>query len=74
MISNKHKKICKISNYIKHLLILASTAAGYVSISAFPSLVGIVVATASSRAAITICAITAVIKKCKSMIKKKETL
>ena len=41
LISNKHKKICKISNYIEHLIILASFVTGCVSISVFASLVGI---------------------------------
>ena len=36
----KHKKVCKILNYTKHLLILASKYTGCVSLSAFASLVG----------------------------------
>ena len=36
----KHKKVSKILNYTKHLLILASKDTGCVSISAFASLVG----------------------------------
>ena len=39
--SKKRKKICTTLNYIKHFLILASTATGCLSISAFSSLVGI---------------------------------
>ena len=38
LISKKHKKVCRILNYTDHLLILVSTVAGCVSISAFPSL------------------------------------
>ena len=41
MISNKHKNVCKILNYIKHLLILACTVIECASISAFSSLIGI---------------------------------
>ena len=41
LISRNHKKICKILNYTEHLLILASTVTGCVSISAFASLVSI---------------------------------
>ena len=39
--SNKYKKVYRISNYIEYLLILISTVTGCVSISAFASLVGI---------------------------------
>ena len=69
LISKKHKKVGKILNYTEHLLILASTATGSVPISAFASLVGISVGIASSAEGIKICAITAVIKTCKSIIK-----
>ena len=64
--------ICKISNYTEYLLILASAVAGFVSISAFASLVGVPASTASSEEALKICVITAGIKKCKSIIKRKE--
>ena len=39
--SKKHKKVCRVLNYIEHLLILVSTVTGCVSISDFTSLVGI---------------------------------
>ena len=68
----KSKMICKISNYTEYLLILASAVTGFVSISAFAFLVGVPASTASSEAAIKICVITAGIKKCKSIIKRKE--
>ena len=48
LISKKHKKICNILQYSEHLLLLASTNTGCVSISAFASLVGIPVGIASS--------------------------
>ena len=35
LISEKYKKTCKYLNYVENLLILASTVAGCVSISAF---------------------------------------
>ena len=41
LISQNHKKICKILNYTEHLLILASTVTGYVSTSVFVSLFSI---------------------------------
>ena len=53
--SNKCKMVCKILNYIDHLLIWASTVTGCISISAFASLVGIPVSIASSAIAIKIC-------------------
>ena len=46
--SKKHKNVCKILKYIEHLIILISTVTGYLSISAFASLVGIPVDIASS--------------------------
>ena len=39
--SKNHKKICKNLNYIEHLLIFACVVLGFVSISAFSSLIGI---------------------------------
>ena len=53
------------------MLILASTVIGCVSISAFASLVSIPVGIMSSAVGIKVCAITAGIKKYKSVIKKK---
>ena len=47
LMSKKHKKICTTLNYIEHFLILASTITGYISISAFTSLIGIPVGIAS---------------------------
>ena len=41
LISKKHKKVCKILNYIEHLFTLASTFTGCVSISDFAPLIGI---------------------------------
>ena len=70
MISKKQKKACRNLNYVEHLLILALAVTGCVSISAFASLVGIPVGITSSGAAIKISAITAGIKKYKSIIKK----
>ena len=41
MMSNGHKKVCKVLNYIENLPISVSTVTGCGSISAFTSLVGI---------------------------------
>ena len=59
-------------NYIEHLLILISTITGYVSITAFASLVGVPIGTTSSAIGLKICVITAGIKKYKLIIKKKK--
>ena len=71
LISRKHKKMCKTLNYVEHLLILASTIIGCVSISAFVSLDGIPEGITSSAVGLKIFVITAGIKKHKSIIKKK---
>ena len=47
MKSKKLKKVCRVLPYIEHLLILASTVTGCVSISAFAPLVGIPIGIAS---------------------------
>ena len=70
--SAKYKKTCKYSNYVEHLLILASTSTGCVSVSAFTLLVAIPVVITSSAVGLKICAITSGIKKYKSIIKKKK--
>ena len=72
LMSEKYKKTCKYFNYVEHLLVLASTITGYVSISAFASLVCVPVGITSSAVGIKIFAIPAGIKKYKSIIKKKK--
>ena len=70
--SKKHKKVCGTLNHIEHFIILGSTITGCVSISAFSSLVGILVGITSSATGFKICAITAGIKEYKSIIKEKK--
>ena len=74
MISKKHKKFCTTLNYIEDLVMLASTFIGYVAFSAFAPLVGIPISIASSTVGLKICAITARIKKYKSIIDKKKEI
>ena len=62
--------ICTVLSYIKQLLILASTVAGCISISPFPSSVVIPAGIASFTVGIKTRATTAIIKKFKSIIKK----
>ena len=63
LISKKHKMVCTTLNYIEHFLILGSAVTGCVSISAFPSLVGIPIVITGSAVGLKICVITAAIKK-----------
>ena len=70
--STKRKKICITLNYIERFLTLASTITGCISVSAFPSMIGIPIRTARSAIGLKICAITAGTKKYKSIIKKKK--
>ena len=63
--SKGYKKVCAA-------LISASTITGCVSISDFASLVGIPIGVTSSAIGLKVCVITAEIKKCKLMIKKKK--
>ena len=55
--SEKYKKTCKYLNYVENVLILSSEITGYVSISAFASLVDINVGITSSLVGIKICVI-----------------
>ena len=57
--SKKHKKFCRVLNYIEHLLIVTSTITGCVSVSGFASLAGIPIGIASSTIGLEICVITA---------------
>ena len=53
--SKNHKKVSITLNYIEHFLILGSTITGCVSISAFASLVGILIGITSSALGLKIC-------------------
>ena len=72
LMSKQHKKVYRVLNYIEHLLILISTLTGCVSVSTFVSLVSIPIGITSPATGLTICLITAAIKKYKSIIKKKK--
>ena len=61
-------------NFIEHLLILVSAVTECVSISAFSSLAGIPVGITSSATGLKICVIIVRIKKCNSVVKKKEKM
>ena len=70
--SEKYKNTCKYLNYVEYLLISVSTVTDCVSISALASLVCVAVGITSSAVGIKIYAITAGIKKYKSVMKKKK--
>ena len=48
LMSKKHENVCRVLNYIDHLLIAICAITGCVSISAFASLVGIPIGITSS--------------------------
>ena len=68
LMSRKHKKVCTTVNNIEHFLILDSAITGRISISTFASLLGNPIRITSSAIRLKICAIVAVIKKCKSIV------
>ena len=72
MVSKKHRNIRITLNYIEHFLILASAVTGCISLSAFSSLLGILIGITSSAIGLKMCAIAAGIKKYKPIIKKKK--
>ena len=63
LLTKKHKKVCRT--------LLGSRTTGYISISAFASLVGIPIGFTSSEIGWKICSTTAATKNYKSVIKKK---
>ena len=71
LVNEKYKNTFKYLNYVEFFLILASTITGCVLISRFTWLVGVLVGITSSAVRLKVCAITAGIKKYKSIKKKK---
>ena len=70
--SKKHKKFCTTLNYIENFLILASAITECILVSAFSSLIGILIGITSSAIGLKIFTITAEIEKYKSIIQKKK--
>ena len=62
LMSRKHEKVCVTLNYIENFLILASAVTGCISLSAFSSLLGILIGITSSAIGLKMCAIAAGIK------------
>ena len=71
LMSKKYEKDCRVWSHIEYLLMLIFAVTGYVSISAFASLVGILVGIMSSAIELKICVIISGIKY-KFIIKKKK--
>ena len=69
--SRNLKKVCITLNYIEYFHILVSTITGCITISDFAPLIGVPIGIASSAIGLKICAITAGVKRYKSIIKKK---
>ena len=63
LMSKIHKKVSTTLNYIEYFLILASAIIGCVSITAFASLLGILIGITSSAGGLKFCAIAGGIKK-----------
>ena len=70
--SKKQKKVCRILNYIDDSCVVSSTNTGCISISAFTSLVGILIGIITSAISLKIFVITAGSKKYKSRIKEEK--
>ena len=70
--TQKHKKVREVLNYLDHLLVVISTITGCVFISVFASLVGIPIEITSSAIGLKISVITTRIKTYKLIIKKKK--
>ena len=70
--SKKHKNVSTILNYSEQFLILVSGIKGCVSVSAFVSLLGVLIVITSSAIKLKICAIITGIKKFESIIKKQK--
>ena len=68
LMSKKNKKVCTMLNYMEHFLNLTSALTGCISISALASLLGIPIGIISSAIGLKNFAITAGIKKYKSII------
>ena len=62
LMSKNHEKVCATLNHQQHFLILGSTITGYVSISAFTSLVAILTGITSSEFGLKICAVLKYLK------------
>ena len=70
LMGEKNKKVCRVLNYIEHLLILTSTVPGCLFISYFASTVRIPIGITSSAIGLNLCVTPVGIRQYKSIIKK----
>ena len=70
--SGEYKKVCATLNYTENFLFLVSAITRCISASTFASLLSIPIGFTSSAIGLKFCAITAEIKKYKSIIKRKK--
>ena len=68
--SEKHKKVRRALNYFEHFLVFVSAVSGFVSKSAFASVVDVAAGMLSPAVGLKICAITGGIKKYKLIVTK----
>ena len=61
--SRKQQKVCGIPNYVEHVLVLASTVTGCISIPSFASLFVILIGIMSYAAGLKICGIAQGVKR-----------
>ena len=73
LMTEKYEKTCKYLNYVENFIILVSTVTGWVSISAFASLIFVPVRIKNSALGLNIFAIIEGIKKYSQLSRKKET-
>ena len=71
MISKKKREVCTTLNFVERFFILAFVVIGCISISAFASSLDIFIGITSFSIGLKIYSVTAVVKKYKSIIKKK---
>ena len=74
LMSEKHREVCSSLNYFEHFFISVSTVIGCVSNSALASVISVSVGIARPALTLKVYALTAGIKKYKSIIKKKSTI
>ena len=72
LMSKKHKKVYRVLNYIEHLFNLISIVSGCVSISAFASLVDILIGITCSAIVLKICVATSRIKSISEWLRKEK--
>ena len=72
LMNEKHKTMYKVLICCHHFLTFVSASSGWVSVSAFASLGGVPIGVENSAVRLKMCALTARIKKHKSIIKKRK--